>query len=49
MQLIEEFISIFNDRTIKKTILPIINATKIARNLINFTIEWVRSLDPVRC
>ena len=46
-QLIQEVISDFNKKTIIKIFTPTIK--KIAKDVINFTIEWVRSLDPVRC
>ena len=46
-QLIEEVLSDFNDKVIKNTFVPKI--TKWAKEIFNFIIEWVRSLDPVRC
>ena len=46
-QLIEEVLSDFNDKVIKNTFVPKI--TEGAKDLFNFIIEWVRSLDPVRC
>ena len=46
-QLIGEAISDFNDKTIKNIFVPYI--TKGAVDIVDFTIAWVRSLDPVRC